>query len=79
MKKKGFIQYLSIGTIGLHLVSGVVVGVLIGYFLDKHFNTSPWFTIIFFFFGVAAGFRNMYKDVQKYVVSQEEEENSPKR
>ena len=75
-KKRGFLQYLSIGTIGLHLVSGVIVGVLIGYFLDNYFDTSPWLTIIFFFLGVAAGFRNMYKDVQKYVIS---EENSSKQ
>ncbi|WP_457640043.1 AtpZ/AtpI family protein [Persephonella sp.] len=74
-EKKGFIQYLSIGTIGLHLVSGIVVGVLLGYFLDRYFGTSPWLTIIFFFFGVAAGFRNMYKDVQKYVVSEEQPED----
>ena len=72
MSKKGsWIKYLSIGSIGLHLVSGVVVGVLIGYLLDKYFNTSPWLTIIFFFLGIGAGFRNMYKDVQKYIISQE--------
>ncbi|HHG73432.1 AtpZ/AtpI family protein [Persephonella sp.] len=78
MAKKGFIQYLSIGSIGLHLVSGVVVGVLLGYFLDKYFGTSPWLTILFFFFGVAAGFRNMYKDVQKYIVSEEKGEEKTK-
>ncbi|WP_029522689.1 AtpZ/AtpI family protein [Persephonella sp. KM09-Lau-8] len=74
-KRKGITQYFSIGTIGLHLVSGVVVGVLIGYYLDKFFNTSPWLTIIFFFFGLAAGFRNMYKDVQRYIVHGEDFEN----
>jgi len=75
-KKKAFYEYLSIGMIGLHLVSGIIVGVLIGYYLDKVFNTSPWLTIIFFFFGVAAGFNNMYKDVQKYIASQEGENNN---
>ncbi len=74
-KRKGITQYFSIGTIGLHLVSGVIVGVLIGYYLDKFFNTSPWLTIIFFFFGLAAGFRNMYKDVQRYVIHGEDFEN----
>ncbi len=70
MNKK-FFKYLSLSTIGLHLVSGIVVGVLIGYYLDKFFNTSPLLTIIFFFFGVGAGFRNMYKDVQKYIANEE--------
>jgi len=76
-KKRGKLyHYFYIGTIGFHLVSGIVVGVLIGYYLDKFFNTSPWLTIIFFFFGVAAGFRNMYLDVQKYINSEEFKEFS---
>ncbi len=70
MNKK-FFKYLSLSTIGLHLVSGIIVGVLIGYYLDKFFNTSPLLTIIFFFFGIVAGFRNMYKDVQKYILNEE--------
>ncbi len=70
-KKSGWIQYLSIGSIGLHLVSGVIVGVLIGYYLDRYFDTSPWLTIVFFFLGIGAGFRNMYKDVKKYISSEE--------
>ncbi|WP_457621065.1 AtpZ/AtpI family protein [Persephonella sp.] len=70
-KRKGFTEYLSIGAIGLHLVSGIIVGVLIGYLLDQYFNTSPYLTIIFFFFGIAAGFWNMYKDVQRYIISEE--------
>jgi ATP synthase protein I len=62
---------LSFLTIGLHLVSGVVVGVGIGYLLDKYFGTSPYLTIIFFFFGLAAGFKNMYVDAKKYIQSEE--------
>ncbi len=77
MNKK-FFKYLSISTIGLHLVSGIVVGVLIGYYLDKFFNTSPILTILFFFFGVLAGFRNMYKDVQKYVLNNEDNNEKDK-
>ncbi|RUM57521.1 MAG: hypothetical protein DSY59_02395 [Persephonella sp.] len=77
MNKK-FFKYLSLTTIGLHLVSGIVVGVLIGYYLDKFFNTSPLLTIIFFFFGIGAGFRNMYKDVQKYIVNEEKNSETKK-
>ncbi len=64
----------SVGTIGLHLVSGIIVGVFVGYMLDKFFKTSPWLTIIFFFFGVAAGFYNMYKDAKRYIEKEEREE-----
>ncbi|MFN3787755.1 MAG: AtpZ/AtpI family protein [Sulfurihydrogenibium azorense] len=42
-----------------------------GYLLDKYFGTSPYLTIIFFFLGLAAGFRNMYIDAKKYIQSEE--------
>jgi ATP synthase protein I len=51
-------------TIGLSLASAIFVGVLIGYLLDhKVFKgkTAPWLTLIFLGFGIAAGFRNLYR------------------
>ncbi|MCX7738390.1 MAG: AtpZ/AtpI family protein [Hydrogenothermaceae bacterium] len=57
-------------TIGLHLVSGIIVGTAIGYFLDRLFNTSPYLVIIFFFLGFLAGLNNMYKDAKRYINSQ---------
>ncbi len=58
-------------TIGLHLVSGVIVGVAIGYILDKLFGTSPYLTLIFFFLGLIAGFKNMYVDAKRFIESEE--------
>ena len=72
-KKSNFQKAFSYGLIGFHLVSGVVVGVLIGYYLDKFFNTSPWLTILFFFLGLVAGFKNMYTDAKKYILEEEKE------
>jgi len=68
-------DYFTIGSVGLHLVSGIIVGIAIGYFLDKVFNTGYKFTIIFFFLGIMTGFYNMYKDVQAYI-SKEEKKRS---
>ncbi|MEZ0323204.1 MAG: AtpZ/AtpI family protein [Hydrogenothermaceae bacterium] len=59
-------------TIGLHLVSGIIVGTAIGYLLDEFFNTSPYLTLLFFFLGLLAGFNNMYKDAKRYIKSEEE-------
>jgi ATP synthase protein I len=50
--------------IGLHLVSGMIVGGVIGYYLDKWLDTSPWLKLIFFLLGIAAGFRNVYLDTR---------------
>lgn len=51
-------------TIGLTLACSIFIGVGFGYYLDtKVFDsrTSPWFTLIFLGFGIAAGFRNLYQ------------------
>ena len=52
------------GTIGLHIVSGTIVGGLIGYGLDKYFGTSPWLFICFLLMGIFAGFKNMWRDAK---------------
>lgn len=43
------------------LVAAVVVGGGIGWGLDRLFGTSPILLIVMFFFGVAAGFRNVVR------------------
>jgi len=51
-------------TIGITLASAIFIGVGIGYFLDyKVFDgkTAPWLTLIFMAFGIAAGFKNLYR------------------
>lgn len=50
-------------TIGMSVAFSIFIGVGIGYFLDhKVFDdrTSPWFTLIFLGFGIAAAFKNLY-------------------
>lgn len=46
------------------LVASVVVGVAIGWGLDKWLDSKPWFLIMFFFLGVAAGVMNVYRITQ---------------
>ncbi|MDR2160822.1 MAG: AtpZ/AtpI family protein, partial [Desulfovibrio sp.] len=53
------------GTVGLHMVSGVAVGVCIGYLLDRWLETSPRLTMIFLGVGIVAGFRNMRADARR--------------
>ena len=47
------------------LVSAVVVGTIIGFFLDNLFGTKPWLILIFFFVGVIAGITNVVKSAKK--------------
>jgi F0F1-type ATP synthase assembly protein I len=51
-------------TIGLSLASSIFIGVGIGYLLDQKVfkgKTAPWLTLIFLGFGIAAGFRSLYR------------------
>ncbi|MDP1723568.1 MAG: AtpZ/AtpI family protein [Alphaproteobacteria bacterium] len=50
--------------IGLEIVIALVVGVGIGYSLDKLFSTKPIFLLLFALFGIAAGVLNIYRLVK---------------
>ncbi len=57
-----FERFSRIGfRVGTELLSGVLAGGAIGYFLDDWLETKPWLLIIFLFLGGAAGVLNVYK------------------
>jgi len=49
--------------VGVEIVSALIVGVAIGYFLDRWLGTKPWFLLVFFVLGAAAGFMNVFRVV----------------
>lgn len=55
-----------LATMGIAMVVSTFIGLIIGIYLDKYFDTKPWLTIIFLIFGIAAGFRNIYEMTRKY-------------
>ena len=58
---KRLIQKLGmISTMGISVAVAIAIGVYAGLKLDEWFGTKPWFFFIFLFFGIAAGFRNVY-------------------
>ena len=64
-QRHGMEAAASTGTIGLHLVSGPLVGVAIGFGLDSWLGTVPWMKVIFLFVGIGAGFLNVYRDSRR--------------
>ncbi len=48
---------------GITLAASVVVGLLIGQWIDRHYNHSsiPWGTLVMTLAGVAAGFLNLFR------------------
>ena len=51
--------------IGAELISSLIVGTGIGWFLDNWLGTKPWFMIIFIFLGGAAGILNVYRTAMR--------------
>ncbi|MBF0142704.1 MAG: AtpZ/AtpI family protein [Magnetococcales bacterium] len=49
--------------LGSEMVSAVLVGLGLGYLLDQWLGTGPWCMVASLFFGVAAGFLNVYRAV----------------
>ncbi|AFC70491.1 AtpZ/AtpI family protein [Rickettsia australis] len=58
-------QEISQFTIAVDLVSGTMVGVVIGIFTDKFFNSKPLFIIVFTIIGIIAGFNIIMQKIRK--------------
>lgn len=72
MSKRGFFNFdvkkvAEVSSLGLVLPSSIVIGLFMGYFLDKLFGTHPWLLIIFLLFGVASGFYSLIRGLNKYL------------
>lgn len=64
-KKEVFRSLISYSSLGLEMGLSVAIGIGIGYFLDAYFKTSPYLTIIFMLFGVAAAFKTIFTLMRK--------------
>jgi len=49
--------------VATELLAGLLVGAGIGWTLDKWLDTNPWFLILFFLLGGAAGILNLWRVV----------------
>lgn len=60
-EKKNLLRTLGmISTMGISFAVAIAIGVFVGLKLDHWLGTAPWFFFIFLFFGIAAGFRNIF-------------------
>ena len=59
--KKSLLKALGlVSSMGISVALAIAIGVFIGLTLDKWFGTNHVFFYIFLFFGITAGFRNIY-------------------
>ena len=52
-------------SIGLSVALSIFIGLGIGVYLDRKFDTSPWLMLLFLGLGIAAGYRNIGLAIKK--------------
>lgn len=70
-------RLLQFSTIGLEMGLSVVLGLLIGFGLDRWLGTAPWLLLLFLVFGFMAGFRRLFslaRDYQKEISKDDNEQ-----
>jgi ATP synthase protein I len=64
-KTRGYMQVLSLTSVGLEMGIAVVIGLLGGQWLDKRFGTEPLFLLLGVLFGCAAAGKAVWAAVKK--------------
>ena len=64
-KRPAYVEYASLASVGTQVVVSTFMGFGAGYWLDKWLGTTPALTMVFTLLGVAAGFLNLYRVVNK--------------
>jgi ATP synthase protein I len=73
-RSKRYIDLLKYSSLGLEMGAAVIIGLLAGIYIDKHFHTDPWFTLIFLGFGFVAAGRAVARVIKAGMLEEEEEE-----
>lgn len=64
-KVRAFKELAYYSSLGLQVALSIFIGLAAGVYFDRKFETSPWLTLIFLGFGIAAGFRNIALAIKK--------------
>lgn len=58
-------QLAYFSSLGLSVSLAIFIGLAVGVYLDRRWDTHPWFTLIFLVLGILAGFRNIGLAIKK--------------
>jgi F0F1-type ATP synthase assembly protein I len=64
-RTRGAYRQLSRASVGLELGLSVIIGLLIGMWLDRVLGTTPWLMLLWLVFGFVAGFRGVLRAVRR--------------
>ena len=63
--KRSIRELAYYSSLGLSVALSIFIGLAIGVYLDRRFDTTPWCTLIFLGLGIAAGYRNIGLAIKK--------------
>lgn len=63
--KRSLRELAYYSSLGLSVSLSLFIGLAVGIYLDRRFETSPWCTLIFLMLGIIAGFRNIAIAIRK--------------
>jgi len=66
----------TLSTVGISVVVAIAIGGYVGRKLDEWLGTAPWFFFIFLFFGIVAGYRNIFIMTSKEIKRDENNQDS---
>ncbi|AUX47910.1 hypothetical protein SOCE26_094360 [Sorangium cellulosum] len=70
----------SYGTVGLEVVLSILIGLFVGRWLDAKLGTDPYLSVLWFFFGLGAAGKAVYrswKEMQAVAAREEREQGNP--
>jgi ATP synthase protein I len=65
--------------LGIEMSLSVVIGLGIGYYLDKWLGTAPWLMILWIGLGFAAGVRSLYRAAVRSAKDLEKDEGEQRK
>lgn len=74
-KSKGLYELLKLSSLGLEMGAAVVIGLLVGMWLDSQFSTEPWLMLLFLGCGFAAAGKAVARALKKGIF--EDENDAP--
>jgi ATP synthase protein I len=64
-KTRGYMQVLSLTSVGIEMAVSVVIGLFVGQWLDRKAGTEPLFLFVFLLIGCAAAGKAVWRAVKK--------------
>ena len=67
---QSFVNWANAGILGFHMISGPLLGIFLGYYLDKWLGSKPACMFAGMLLGLVAGGLNVYRDVRRILHEQ---------